>query len=212
MFPDLISDADGNLRLSVRVKARILKNNLYGVDIDPQAVEITMMSLYLKALEGEKSQLPAKQSLLPELKYNIICGNSLIGPEIYAQGTLFGDEEQDRINAFDWNSESTDFGHIMKDGGFNAVIGNPPYVRIQHMKEWAPFEVEFYKGRYTAAGSGNYDIYVVFVEKGLSVLNKQGKFGFILPHKFFNTQYGQRLRSLLARGKHLSRIIHFGDQ
>jgi hypothetical protein len=108
LFPDLIRDgnpsADGP-RLSVRLKARILRHNLYGVDIDPQAVEITMMSLYLKALEGEKSQLPPKQSLLPELKYNIICGNSLIGPDIYDQGTLFADEERDRINAFDWYAD-----------------------------------------------------------------------------------------------------------
>jgi hypothetical protein len=76
------------------------------VDIDPQAIEITMMSLYLKALEGERSQLPPKQSLLPELKYNIICGNSLIGPDIYKDVQLgfFGDEERDRINAFDWFS------------------------------------------------------------------------------------------------------------
>jgi len=62
-----------------------------------------MMSLYLKALEGEQSQLPPRQHLLPELKYNIMCGNSLIGRDIYDQGALFADEERDRINAFDWN-------------------------------------------------------------------------------------------------------------
>ncbi len=97
------TDPDGAKRLSVYRKAKILRNNLFGVDIDPQAVEITMMSLYLKALEGEQSQLPPKQHLLPELKYNIMCGNSLIGPDIYDQGVLFADEERDRINAFDWN-------------------------------------------------------------------------------------------------------------
>jgi len=214
LFPDLIRDANGGHRLSVRLKAKILRNNLYGVDIDPQAVEITMMSLYLKALQGEKSQLPPKQSLLPELKYNIICGNSLIGPDIYRdeQLGLFSDEERDRINAFDWNAETAGFGRIMKEGGFDCVIGNPPYIRIQAMQEWAPIEVEFYKDRYAAASSGNYDIYVVFVEKGLSVLNKQGRLGFILPHKFFNAQYGEPLRSLLAGGRHLSHIVHFGDE
>jgi type I restriction-modification system DNA methylase subunit len=233
LFPDLIPDGNGGHRLSVRLKAKILRRNLFGVDIDPQAVEITMMSLYLKALEGEKSQLPPKQSLLPELKYNIICGNSLIGPDIYDQGSLFADEERDRINAFDWfgvgaglapPNEGTasraptsgnvppSFGEIMREGGFDCVIGNPPYIRIQHMKEWAPVEVEFYKEHYRAASSGNYDIYVVFVEKGLSVLNKQGRLGFILPHKFFNAKYGEPLRSVIAEGKHLSHIVHFGDQ
>jgi type I restriction-modification system DNA methylase subunit len=233
LFPDLIPDGNGGHRLSVRLKARILRRNLFGVDIDPQAVEITMMSLYLKALEGEKSQLPPKQSLLPELKYNIICGNSLIGPDIYDQGTLFADEERDRINAFDWYgvgaglappNEGTasraptsgnvppSFGRIMKDGGFDCVIGNPPYVRIQHMKEWAPIEVEYYKQHCKSASSGNYDIYVCFVEKGLSVLSEKGRLGFILPHKFFNAKYGEPVRSLIAEGKHLSHIVHFGHQ
>jgi hypothetical protein len=80
------------------------------------------------------------------------------------------------------------------------------------MKEWAPVEVEYYKEHYKSASSGNYDIYVVFVEKGLSVLNRTGKLGFIVPHKFFNSKYGEPLRSLIAEGKHLSHIVHFGDQ
>ena len=79
------------------------------------------------------------------------------------------------------------------------------------MKEWAPLEVEFYKRAFAAAGKGNYDIYVVFVEKGLSLLNGRGRLGFILPHKFFNAQYGEALRGLLAEGKHLAGVVHFGD-
>jgi hypothetical protein len=80
------------------------------------------------------------------------------------------------------------------------------------MKEWAPVEVEFYKQHYKAASSGNYDIYVVFIEKGLGLLNKKGKLGFICPHKFFNAQYGAPLRRLLADGKHLAHVVHFSDQ
>jgi hypothetical protein len=123
--------------------------------------------------------------------------------------SLLDEEETYRINAFDWQAE---FPEIMNNGGFDAVIGNPPYIRIQGMKEWAPVEVEHYKKSYKAAGKGNYDIYVVFVEKGLSLLNDKGRLGFILPHKFFNAQYGESLRSLLAAGRHLSDVIHFGDQ
>jgi len=92
------------------------------------------------------------------------------------------------------------------------VIGNPPYIRIQTMKEWAPVEVELYKKNFTSASKGNYDIYVVFVERGLGLLNKSGRLGFILPHKFFNAQYGQPLRGLLAKGKHLADVVHFGDK
>ena len=209
LFPDLIGGRESEPRLSVIRKARILKNNLFGVDIDPQAVEITMMSLYLKALEGEKSQLPPKQHLLPELKYNIMCGNSLIGPEVSDQGKLFAEDEKDRINAFNWQ---TAFPEIMKADGFDAVIGNPPYIRVQTLQEWAPYEVEFYKRQYKAASSGSYDIYVVFVEKGLSVLKEDGLLGFILPHKFFNAKYGEPIRSVIASGKHLLKVVHFGDQ
>jgi hypothetical protein len=100
----------------------------------------------------------------------------------------------------------------MKRGGFDAVIGNPPYIRIQMMKEWAPIEVELYKQNYGAASKGNYDIYVVFVERGLGLLNRRGRLGFILPHKFFNAQYGQPLRALVAKGNHLAEVVHFGDQ
>jgi hypothetical protein len=100
----------------------------------------------------------------------------------------------------------------MKRGGFDAVIGNPPYIRIQTMKEWAPVEVETYKKYYNSASKGNYDIYVVFVERGLNLLNKSGRLGFILPHKFFNAQYGESLRALLAKGRHLADVVHFGDQ
>jgi len=80
------------------------------------------------------------------------------------------------------------------------------------LKEWNPIEVEFYKKKYISASKGNYDIYVVFVERGLELLNEKGLLGYILPHKFFNAKYGQSLRSLITDGKNLDKIVHFGDQ
>lgn len=205
----------GDYRLTTQEKKRILLNNIYGVDIDPQAVEVAKLSLLLKVLEGEsaetiKRQLSfVKDRALPDLGRNIKCGNSLIGRD-YFSGEMFPDEEQmRRINPFDWNQG---FPEIMKAGGFDAVIGNPPYVRIQTMKEWAPLEVEVYKELFASPQKGNYDIYVVFVEKGLSLLNKTGRLGFILPHKFFQAQYGEPLRRLISKGKHLAQAVHFGDQ
>jgi len=216
-FPSLCQGPGGDWRLTTSERKRILLNNIYGVDIDPQAVEVTKLSLLLRVLEGENEQTLSNQlklfreRALPDLGNNIKCGNSLIGPDLYEsqQLALFNDEEQYRINVFDWEKE---FPEIMKAGGFHAVIGNPPYIRIQTMKEWAPVEVEFYKTAFTAAGKGNYDIYTVFVEKGLDLLKPTGTLGFILPHKFFNSQYGSPLRSLLAEGNHLSGIVHFGDR
>jgi len=203
--------------LTTRKKKEILLNNIYGVDIDPQAVEVTKLSLSLKVLEGESGETLGSQlklfheRALPELDANIKCGNSLIGSDFYdgVQLSLLDDEERYRINAFDWERE---FPEIMTSGGFDVVIGNPPYIRIQMMKEWAPLEVEFYKKRYASASKGNYDIYVVFVERGLSLLNERGRLGFICPHKFFNAKYGESLRGLLSKGAHLSDVVHFGDQ
>ena len=183
-------------------KKRILLNNIHGVDIDPQAVEVTKLSLSLKVLEGESQESIGaqlglfKERALPDLGSNIKCGNSLIGPDYYEGRQLsmdfIDDEERYRVNAFNWKAA---FPQIFTAGGFDAVIGNPPYIRIQAMQEWAPTEVEFYKQKYTAASKGNYDIYVVFVEKGLSLLNKNGRLGLILPTSFSMHEYGEPLRA-----------------
>jgi len=224
--PSRRGQGEGAWRLTTAERKRILLNNIYGVDIDTQAVEVTKLSLLLKVLEGENAETLGKnlrlfhERALPDLGDNIKCGNSLIGPDFYEgkQISLLDDEERYRINAFDWNAE---FPHIFSSpsgrgqgegGGFDAVIGNPPYIRIQAMKEWAPIEVEFYKKRYAAASKGNYDIYVVFVERVLQLLNERGRMGFIMPHKFFQSNYGQALRELISSGNHLSQVVHFGDQ
>jgi hypothetical protein len=162
----------------------------------------------LKMLEGEYGIIPGR-AILPMLDNNIKCGNSLISGDTLELKEYFGDDWY-KVNSFNWEKE---FRKIMvEEGGFDAVIGNPPYIRIQTMKEWAPREVELYKKYYTAASKGNYDIYVVFVERGLNLLNKGGRLGFILPHKFFNSQYGQPLRTFLAKGHHLAEVVHFGDK
>jgi hypothetical protein len=215
--PVLYQTQGGGWALTLAERKRILLDNIYGVDIDSQAVEVTKLSLVLKVLEGETGQSVDSQlklfqeRALPDLGSNIKCGNSLIGPDFYAQKGLgdFSDEERYRVNVFDWKTE---FPEIMKCGGFDAVIGNPPYVRIQTMQDTQPQEVEFFSRTYRAARQGNYDIYVVFVERALSLVNTNGQVGVILPNKFFNAHYGQPLRELLSKGKHLCHVVHFGHQ
>lgn len=209
----------GQWFLTTAEKKRILLNNIYGVDIDSQAVEVTKLSLLLKVLENESSENIENQlrllheRALPDLGDNIKCGNSLIGPDFYngQQMSLLDEDEQYRINVFDWKTE---FPAIFKGkgGGFDAVIGNPPYIRIQTMRETAPQTIDYYKQHYAAASKGNYDIYVLFVERGLYLLNGSGRLGLILPHKFFNAKYGQSLRKLAADGQHLAHVVHFTDQ
>ncbi len=218
--PARVYQAEGGAwRLTTAERKRILLAHIYGVDLDRQAVEVTKLSLLLKVLEGESERTLGLQRrlledrVLPDLGQNVKCGNSLIGLD-YATGTqlsFLADEDHYRVNAFDWRQG---FPQVFagENPGFDVVVGNPPYIRIQMMKEWAPLEVEYYKRHYVAASKGNYDIYVVFVEKGLSLLNRQGRLGFILPHKFFNAQYGEPLREILSQTHALAKVVHFGDQ
>jgi len=203
---------DNQLHLTIQEKKRILLNNIYGVDIDSQAVEVTKLSLLLKVLEGEnKDALEAQQKLfqeraLPDLENNIKCGNSLIESDIYYNNNfVLNDEDITRINPFDWEME---FKGIDK---FDAIIGNPPYLSIQTMSEWTSIEPVFYKDKYNSASEGNYDIYVVFVEKALELLNEKGILGYILPHRFFLTDYGEPLRDIISNRQCLEKIVHFGE-
>jgi type I restriction-modification system DNA methylase subunit len=205
----------GLWRLTIEEKKRILTTHIFGADIDPQAVEVSKLSLLLKVLESETDQSVDRQlrlfqeRALPNLADNIKCGNSLIGPN-YFTGKLIADpEEMKRVNPFDWNRE---FPDAMKAGGFDCILGNPPYIRIQTLKEWAPLEVEIYKELFGAGRTGNYDIFVIFLEQGLKLLNSHGRLGYICPHKFFNSKYGEPIRAIISDGKHLSHIVHFGDQ
>jgi type I restriction-modification system DNA methylase subunit len=204
LFPDVITDYFGTKRLSIEKKVQILRNNIFGVDIDPQAVEIAMMSLYLKCLEGEKD-LPKKKELLPSLAKNIRCGNSLISYDIFDQLTLFEDEEKERINPFDWYSKSTGFGEIMDQGGFDVVIGNPPYVRQEMLGDFKSYFQNCYKVYHGVA-----DLYVYFIEKGISLIKLKGLFGIIVSNKWIRTNYGEPLRSWL-KAQRILRIVDFGD-
>ena len=115
-------------------------------------------------------------------------------------------------NPYDQNSSAGFFDPEWMFGvrdGFRVVIGNPPYVRIQALNGSDTLEL---KTRFAAAARGNFDLYVVFVERGLQLLHLTGQLAFILPHKFFNAQYGAPLRALLAEGRHLRHVVHFGDQ
>ncbi|MFQ6084483.1 MAG: Eco57I restriction-modification methylase domain-containing protein, partial [Candidatus Aminicenantia bacterium] len=207
LFPDIITDYDGTKRLSIERKTQILTNNIFGVDIDPQAVEIAMMSLYLKCLEGEKD-LPRKKELLPSLAKNIRCGNSLISYDIFDQPTLFKDEEKERINPFDWYSKSTGFGKIMEQGGFDVVIGNPPYINVENLEE----NVRIYLMRSYETAIKRFDIYIAFLEKGIQLLKNHGRISYIIPYPFLNQNYAELLRKKILSSCRIETIVDFSEQ
>ncbi len=202
-------------KLTIKEKQNILRNNIFGVDIDRQAVEVTKLSLLLKLMEDEREEyfgylfnVDTAFKLLPDLSDNIKCGNSLIGSDIYDTIDIAGidDDTIKSINPFDWEEE---FPDIMSNGGFDCVIGNPPYIRIQTMQDFNPLQVSILKRVYKSASSGNIDIYVTFLEKALQLINKNGISGYILPHKFFQAEMGENIRNIIAETKAISQIVNF---
>ena len=197
----------GQWYLTIQEKKRILLNNIYGVDIDPQAVEVTKLSLLLKVMEGENQDTLERQMklfkerALPDLGSNIKCGNSLIGPDFYQgkQMNFLDSEEMYRINPFDWEKE---FPEIMKQGGFDAVIGNPPYVRQEGLGEAKIYFQSRYKTFRPTA-----DLYVNFIERGIGLLKKTGLFGMIVSNKWLRAAYGKPLREFLSNNASVLEVI-----
>jgi methylase of polypeptide subunit release factors len=180
----------GKLRLTLERKREILTSCLYGVDLDAQAVELAQRSLNLELLQDEAE-------VTADFSRNIRCGNSLI---------------------FDWNARTAGFGEIVLPedeggrGGFDAIIGNPPYIRVQALRRRDPSEAELYKRLYRTAQSGNYDLYLLFIEKSLRLLRSSGRMGLIIPTKWWQASYGAALRALLKEGQHYAETIDFAHE
>ncbi|MBI5351350.1 MAG: Eco57I restriction-modification methylase domain-containing protein [Chloroflexi bacterium] len=209
--PAIYQVKDG-YRLTTAKKKEILLNNIFGVDIDAQAVEVTKLSLLLKVLEGESSETIGSQlalfqeRVLPDLGRNIKCGNSLIGPDYYeGQQLTLGinyEEERYRVNAFDWRGE---FSDVFIHGGFDVVIGNPPYVRQESLSEYKEYFQRHYKSY-----DGVADLYIYFIEKGISVLRKEGLYSIIVSSSFLRATYGKALRTYLQKNATILRLVDFG--
>ncbi|HHT9124867.1 MAG TPA: Eco57I restriction-modification methylase domain-containing protein [Candidatus Brocadiia bacterium] len=194
--------------LTTQEKKRILLNNIYGVDIDSQAVEVTKLSLLLKVLEGENKDTLERQfkmwreRALPDLGSNIKCGNSLIGPDFYANHQMnFLDEEQRyRINVFDWKAE---FPQIIKAGGFDAVIGNPPYGAQFSNSEKNHLFIKY------PLIKGQPESYEYFLFCALRLASKGGLVSFIVPTNFIESERAEGLRSILLESGHIQLLSSF---
>ena len=209
--------AAGHWRLTFEEKRRILLQHVRGVDIDTNAVEVTRFSLLLKLIEHETAEdlrdyvtrhrIPA----LPDLNAAIRCGNSLIS---LAEWTVVRGNMQptlmQKVNPFTWQTE---YPAEMDRGGFDVIVANPPYIRIQNMTVYSPEEVAFYQSPnspYTTAHQDNFDKYALFIERALTLLRPNGRLGVIVPHKFMTIQAGQTLRRLITANRLLEEVVHFG--
>lgn len=209
---------DGSYHLTMRAKHQILTDNIFGVDINPYAVEVAKFSLLLKLLENENASsiddFLAKYDTkaLPNLDSNIKCGNSLIDdtyftykPEAIEDNSLLF-----KIKPFNWNDE---FDFLRQSNGFDAIIGNPPYVRIQNIAKFSSEEIFFFQNKisgYEVAVSDAFDKYYLFIQRAIELLNDNGMLGYIVPHKFFIVKGGKFLRRFIIQKASIQKIIHFG--
>lgn len=204
-------------KLSRDKRKEILRKHIYGVDIDPQAAEITQMSLYIKMLEDcpdLQKTLSLKEFILPDMKANIKCGNSLVSDDIPTLNPV----DKSKIKPFNWKlqfPEIVEFESNM-DGtlsiaegkGFDCIIGNPPYIEIQTLSSIYPRETEYIKKRYITAKDKNIDIYIPFIEKGLELLKQKGVLGYICPNRYLVSDYGEGLKNYLLKFN-IYKIVNF---
>lgn len=205
--PRLRSAGVDKWRLTTTEKKRILLEHIFGVDIDAQAVEVTKLSLLLKVLEGESAESIGTsgklfhERVLPDLDANIRCGNSLISSDFCTS-----DRSQAQIksvNVFDWEDE---FPGVFADGGFDAIVGNPPYIDVKEM----PQEVKTELSRTYRSAQQRFDLYVPFIEKGLQLLRPKGYLSYIVPSMFMRREYGSDIRKVIVEESNLSRVVDFG--
>ena len=183
---DILKDRYMSIDSLESMQKNILKNNLFGVDLNEESVEITKLSLWLKTANKNKP--------LTNLDDNIKCGNSLID-----------DTEVAGEKAFNWEDE---FKEIISSGGFDVIVGNPPYVKKQNLSKNKM--INYYEDNYESAFY-NFDLYMLFVEKGASLINTKGYMGYILPSKFTTTKTGTGLRKLIEREYFIERYVDFDD-
>jgi hypothetical protein len=194
-------------QLTIKARKQILLQHIYGVDIDSRAVETTKLSLLLRAMEGEteatiRAQLELwHERVLPDLGRNIQCGNALIGSDFEAfaarRGMQLSAEDYARVNYFDWQRA---FAPIFAEGGFDAVIGNPPYGA-----ELSDGEREYLSKRY-AIGTTN--TAALMMLQAHRLLKNGGFFGMIVPKSFTYASTWQKTRAFFAPG--LTALVDVG--
>jgi len=170
-------------KLSLGEKATILKNCIYGVDLDEKAVELAQLNLLLKILEEETRE--TKNKRLPSLLKNIRNGNSLISDSNFEK-------------AFVWEAQ---FPEVFADAGFDVVVGNPPY-GVDFKKK----DKEYLRKSY-ATSSRVLESYILFIEKSKELLKEKGVLGFIIPETWLTNPSNKNLRELLLKETSISQLV-----
>lgn len=195
-----------NGHLTTYIKKQILLNNIFGVDIDTQAVEVTKLSLLMKCMEGETAASMQTtltfERVLPTLDHNIKSGNSLIDFDFYDGLLDFGEDK--KIKPFNWGQA---FPEAFIQGGFDAVIGNPPYVRSKLLSE---SDRAYFSNKFQSA-VGTYDLYSIFIERSYHLIKQNGLVAFINPNKYFYSEYGAGIRKFIHEKYNILGIVDFNE-
>jgi type I restriction-modification system DNA methylase subunit len=198
---------DGELKVNLDKRGSILRDNIFGVDIDKEATEVAIMSLYLKMLDdgfdkGERDLFFIKGHVLPDMTDNIKCGNSLIGLDIYDGKFEISRDEEKNLNPFDWNNE---FSLVFINGGFDCVIGNPPYVFGRDWKALGISDLQKdYLGNKYKSSPYQLDMFSIFMEKSYLLGNTESYIGQIVPNVWLTNTYSKTTRNfILSHSKNL---------
>ena len=199
---------DGHWRLTIAEKKRILTTHIFGVDIDAQAVEVTKLSLLLKVLEGETDQTVSEQQrlfndrALPNLYDNIKCGNSLIGSDYFSSRLIHAPDEIRRINPFDWKQG---FPDAMKAGGFDCIIGNPPYIQLS-MAAFRDEAINGYLRETFGFSGGRLNTFAFFIDRARQLTREGGRFAYIVPNTVLSQEYYEDLRRRLIQETEINTV------
>ncbi len=189
----------GTPRLSLDARRRILLAHVHGVDVDRNAVEVTKLSLLIQMLAPcapEIAQVDfddGHESLLPDLGRNIVAGNSIIEPDF--ESTSRSAETRSTISALPMRWDEA-FPDVTAAGGFDAIIGNPPYDKVSRRE--TPYEYDYLKQHFPRTAQYKIELYAVFIERVLQLLREGGLHSFIVPNSFLAGVYLEDLRNLMA--------------
>ena len=216
-FKQYFIETETNVIVNLLGKKAILDNCIFGVDIDAEAVEVAKMSLSLKMVDTSdyfESYIEMGifgSKILNGIGNNIRCGNSLVESDIFDIFPRISDNEEVllKTNIFDWAGKYGFKEIFEQNGGFDYIIGNPPYVEVKNYNVDLPYMHGYIKDKFPSAKNGKVDLAIPFIEKGLSLLNPSGRLGLIVQKRFFKTDYGKKIREIITDSNYLSSVIDF---
>lgn len=216
-FDQYFITRDDEIIINLKGKRALFENCIFGVDIDPEAVEVSKMSLSLKIVDSIEyleaySEIGIFGSkILDGVGKSIKCGNTLVSTDILDLYPNLADNQEElfKTNIFDWWSEEGFNKIFQENGGFDYIISNPPYVEVKNYNVDLPCMHQYIKEKYPSARNGKIDLAIPFIERAVQLLNKNGRLGFIVQKRFFKTEYGKKIREIITEKKLISSITEF---